>query len=332
MTMALPTTDELDAMADPAARVLALVEPARELLRQAHDLTVVDDYRAQAEALASYTKVKRLADEAQVAAVSMVRWAEHRLGQLLGPAVEGRPTETSLTNDVSSDLVPKNDRHAFRLIGSLPEADMAEAIDSGVTTRAGLKELAMRQRDQRVAALHGQGWSRAAIAAEVGCAASTVGSALFRQGLVPNDPHRARWEAVHGPSAPDSRSTAWTKADDAELCKLVNEGLNNVDIGRRLGGRSAAAVSAHLRKLKDDGDPRLPAQRLIARQTVNAARAFRSMVDTIAGLAMGLTFVDPLAVLGELEPAERAALVREARQATGAIGAFLKEVANDGNK
>lgn len=82
---ALPTPAQLGAERDPSKRLLALVEPATNMLVRATALDEVNEVRAQAAAIERYARSIRLSAEAIGAAQTIARRAEMRMGELAGP-------------------------------------------------------------------------------------------------------------------------------------------------------------------------------------------------------------------------------------------------------
>lgn len=92
----IPAREELARIKDPAARLLACVEPATNALIRATALPEVEEIHAQAAGIEKYARTIRLSTEAIGAAQTIARRAEVRMGQLLGPKKpKGRPKGSS---------------------------------------------------------------------------------------------------------------------------------------------------------------------------------------------------------------------------------------------
>jgi hypothetical protein len=84
--VALPSAPEqLDAIGDPGASVVAALSTAKGWLEQARviDLPDVVEAKARAEAIRCYVAQKELGQEAELAAAEIVRRAERRIGELV---------------------------------------------------------------------------------------------------------------------------------------------------------------------------------------------------------------------------------------------------------
>ncbi len=90
----LPTPDALAVEPDPSSRLLALVEPATNMLVRATRVDEVNEIRGQADALERYARVVQLSTEAVGAAQVIARRAEVRIGELDRAAGQGRPGPT----------------------------------------------------------------------------------------------------------------------------------------------------------------------------------------------------------------------------------------------
>jgi len=87
----IPSREELARIKDPAARLLACVEPATNALIRATALSEVDEIRGQAAGIERYARTVRLSTEAIGAAQTIARRAEIRMGQLLEPKAPPGP-------------------------------------------------------------------------------------------------------------------------------------------------------------------------------------------------------------------------------------------------
>jgi hypothetical protein len=81
--------EELAHYRDPAAAVVAILEPVTAWLNHAVSIEEVDEVRAQATAVSVYVRQRDLGVAAQRAAETIIRRAEVRIGELLGPAQHG---------------------------------------------------------------------------------------------------------------------------------------------------------------------------------------------------------------------------------------------------
>lgn len=147
---AIPDPAELAALADPAARILALVEPASAWLVTA-SRDEADDTAAKGAAVVTYLRQIDAADDAIGAAQTITLRARVRVGALTARR-QGARTDLS----ESSDRLPRTDRradHEHRLIAQ--HADVAERVIAELaprgeaTTNAVLSRI-RRQRRQEV--------------------------------------------------------------------------------------------------------------------------------------------------------------------------------------
>jgi hypothetical protein len=123
---------ELDAIADPSTRIVAMLEPATRLLAEAVTVAEADELRAEANAIAAYVRTRKLAEEARLAAEVLTRRAEVRIGELLPQALVGAHYSAS----EGGELRP-NERHAFRTMAAARPI-VEEALADGITSRSGI--------------------------------------------------------------------------------------------------------------------------------------------------------------------------------------------------
>jgi N6-adenosine-specific RNA methylase IME4 len=113
-------------------------EHVRAFFDQCEDLPMADEARRRLAAFETYVRGREAKGEAQAAA----RLGETRIGELLGPAVEGRPTKTSSALDVST-LTP-DERFWFRKMAQY-RAIVEECLKDRKTSRAAvLNEISRR--------------------------------------------------------------------------------------------------------------------------------------------------------------------------------------------
>lgn len=134
---ALPAPEALAGDADPSRRLLALVEPATELLTRATRVDEADQVRAQAAAIERYARTIRLSTEAIGAAQTIARRAEVRIGQLAGPS-PGRSGPPPPPSRLAPDGLSNQARHELRRIAAheeVVEEVVAELAPRGKATR-----------------------------------------------------------------------------------------------------------------------------------------------------------------------------------------------------
>lgn len=139
---ALPTPEALAVDADPSRRLLALVEPATELLLRATRVADADEIRAQAAAIERYARTIRLSTEAIGAAQAIARRAEVRIGQLAGPS-PGRSGPPPRSSRLAPDGLSSPVRHELRQIAAhapIVEAVIAELAAHGRASRNAVLE------------------------------------------------------------------------------------------------------------------------------------------------------------------------------------------------
>lgn len=142
---AIPDPADIDVAADPAAALVALVEPATQWLAQASDVAQVHDTKAKAAALARYSRARGLADEAIRSAVTIELRAGAALGRLMPEQTElGRGKKVSSDEDTFS----RDQRHRFRLLDT-HEAVMEDAIANMPTSRLSVHGVLYRIRQER---------------------------------------------------------------------------------------------------------------------------------------------------------------------------------------
>lgn len=163
----LPIGSDLDDVADPAARLLSLVEPASKLLVEAVDVKHVGELRAQSEALATYAQVRRLSDEAVGAAQTIARRAELRLGQLL-PRQKTGPRE--FVADVQQTPLSASERSRLRRL-----AENADVVETAIAELAPRGELSQGAVLSRIKRLDRQRADRAARVVKVGSRTTVTG-------------------------------------------------------------------------------------------------------------------------------------------------------------
>lgn len=146
----LPVPAALDALPDPAAVMVALVDQARTLLAQAkgiEGLAEAVEIKSRAEAIRVYTQQKDMGHEAELSAAEIVRRAERRIGQLIreGQAngeiakrgdiggsfrspddVRGRHLETPKGIVGADDVTP-----IYKLTDGVSEDEFEKAISEG---------------------------------------------------------------------------------------------------------------------------------------------------------------------------------------------------------
>jgi hypothetical protein len=152
---------------DLAARVIAWVETA-------DDLAVVDEVRARVAAVEEY--VARRDPDRLVVMQRASRRMEARIGQLLGPAITGRP-KTLLASDVS-----RPDRARFRLL--------AEYLDSWWPGEAGQSRRALLRTIDEIRGPRTKRWQRLQ-ARDQSARAATLADQ-------PADHRGADWSIVNG--------------------------------------------------------------------------------------------------------------------------------------
>jgi site-specific DNA-methyltransferase (adenine-specific) len=124
----------LDRAADPAERVIALVEPATRLLLRATDVNQVDDARSKAAAIETYVRQRDLGIEALGAARTIHRRAEMRIGELLERQKGGRGKQSP-----TADCFSRDEAWRYRLLAEHREDVerlLAERADEASQLRA----------------------------------------------------------------------------------------------------------------------------------------------------------------------------------------------------
>jgi len=101
-------------------------------LREAKDIAGAEELCRRLEAYRRYVSDRVTRD----AIAAETRRTEILIGELLGPAVEGRPQKTSHAREVS---IPKNDRVRFRLLAEHAEL-VEESLSRGFVQRSVLIE------------------------------------------------------------------------------------------------------------------------------------------------------------------------------------------------
>ena len=133
MTDILPTRAELAAEPDPSKRLLALVEPATNMLIRATALNEVNEIRSRAAALERYARSIRLATEAIGAAQIIARRAEVRIGEL-----DEKRSPPGKRSSFANDDLSRDERYDFRTMAEYPtvETVLGELAPEGKATRA----------------------------------------------------------------------------------------------------------------------------------------------------------------------------------------------------
>ena len=145
----IPTPEGLALEREPSAKLLALVEPATNMLIRATALDEVNQIRSQAEAIERYARTIRLTVEAIGAAQTIARRAEVRIGELDEKRGQGgRPSkaEKPLSADNGLDRVQ---RHEFRTMAAAAptvEEVLDELAPQGKATRAAVLRAVKRSR------------------------------------------------------------------------------------------------------------------------------------------------------------------------------------------
>lgn len=143
----LPSPQLVDAKADPAGAILALVEPASRWLDQACDIAEVNDARARAAALVTYARNRDMAAEAVRAAQVLHLRANKTLGRLLPPPnAGGRGNKGPQLGEVSIST-----QDASRLRALAEHSDLVEQViaDRDIDKLSVRRVLARIQRAQR---------------------------------------------------------------------------------------------------------------------------------------------------------------------------------------
>jgi N6-adenosine-specific RNA methylase IME4 len=100
----------------------------RNQLARANDIESVDEGRRRLAAWHAYVTNREQRDELNTA----IRWCEIRIGELLGPATEGRPAKTLPAGNVFD--MPRIDRHKFRQLAENRDV-VVPLLESGVVAR-----------------------------------------------------------------------------------------------------------------------------------------------------------------------------------------------------
>jgi hypothetical protein len=140
----LPSPLDLASERDPSKRMLALVEPATDMLIRATALNEVNEIRAQASAIERYAKAIKLSTEAIGAAQTIARRAEVRIGQLSGPRQPGGRGKPSLAKDGLS----RDQRHQNRILAEnapTVEEVLGDLAPEGKATRAAVLRAVKRE-------------------------------------------------------------------------------------------------------------------------------------------------------------------------------------------
>lgn len=144
----LPTPTELAAERDPSRRLLALVEPATELLVQASAVVEANEIRSQAAAIERYARTLRLVPQAIGAAQTIARRAEVRIGELDQRRTHGGDRRSS-DFKLSDTNLKKDLRHDFRTMAEAAPA-VEEVLEhlapEGKATRAAVLRAVKRDR------------------------------------------------------------------------------------------------------------------------------------------------------------------------------------------
>jgi hypothetical protein len=141
----LPSPTDLANERDPSKRLLALVEPATDLLVRATALDEANEIRAEAEAIERYARTIRLVPQAIGAAQTIARRAEVRIGEL----DQKRVNRFSPVASSGEDAIPRQQRHEFRQMaeaGPAVEEVLGELAPNGKATRAAVLRAVKRDR------------------------------------------------------------------------------------------------------------------------------------------------------------------------------------------
>lgn len=115
--------------------VLNLCQSIEAQLAEVNDVAMLKDAAAKLRAIDEY--VALTSSEGRSAIAITVRRIEVRVGEVLGAAVEGRPsTESSVATEVS--VLTKDERHDFRQMAAHPdivEAEIAKSTDEKPVSR-----------------------------------------------------------------------------------------------------------------------------------------------------------------------------------------------------
>lgn len=198
----LPGPTDLDILDDPAAKLVALVEPSCAWLAQAVDVTAVDDVRAKASALETYARARSLADVAVGAAQTIALRAAARMGDLLPVEVGGRGKASQ-----AGDALRRDDRSRFRtLAANRPdvEAAIVELAPKGELSRNAVLSRIRAKRQERDAAERSAGEAPDL-------------AALERYGVIYCDPP---WRYEHAKTNSRRVENHYPTMTHAELCAL----------------------------------------------------------------------------------------------------------------
>ena len=149
-SLVLPTPDALAAERDPSKRLIALVEPATNMLVRATALDEVNQIRGQAEAIERYARTIRLSTEAVGAAQIIARRAEVRIGELTGPSLRGsKPGGAKRGVRMYEDHLTGGQRHEYRrMADNVPTVEevLGELAPQGKAHRSAVLERIRRQK------------------------------------------------------------------------------------------------------------------------------------------------------------------------------------------
>jgi N6-adenosine-specific RNA methylase IME4 len=120
------------AVADVRSRLVPMAQVWRERARETQDIALVQDLRARLDAFSRLMRDRKGRDLVQ----AELRRCEVLVGELLGPAMEGRPSKETPHASVVS-VVPRGDRDRFRTLAEHAQR-VEELLAAGITSRRAL--------------------------------------------------------------------------------------------------------------------------------------------------------------------------------------------------
>lgn len=136
----LPSSTDLDAFANPAEHIIALVGPATLLLQEATTVDIADENMSKAKALETWVRANRLGEEAVGAAQTIKLRAAMQVGRLT-PKQPTDPRSKGLNRE--PDYAPQPRRSEFRTLHEHEdevESYIADRAPSGRATQSGALE------------------------------------------------------------------------------------------------------------------------------------------------------------------------------------------------
>lgn len=140
----LPSSTDLDAFANPAEHIIALVEPATLLLQEATTVDIADENMSKAKALETWVRANRLGEEAVGAAQTIKLRAAMQVGRLT-PKQPTDPRSKGLIRE--PEEVPPPRRSEFRTLYEHEdevESYIADRAPRGRATQSGALEAIRR--------------------------------------------------------------------------------------------------------------------------------------------------------------------------------------------